>query len=124
MKTKDIQICGTTVTLGYCYATEISFKILSGEDIQPFILESIQMISESKFPDTEKAIFLILAAAMAYSESHEQEPPIDAKTIMYEASPTEVGTALGTVIALWTDFYHIPAGEPKDKEQKGHKRKN
>jgi len=62
---------------------------------------------------------------MAYAESKDEKPVIDDKTLMYEAGPEEIGLALGTVIALWTEFYKMPAGEPKDKEdKKGNKRKN
>lgn len=125
MKTKEITLAGQQVTLGYCYATEISFKILSESDIQPFMIEAVQALGKNQMPDAKKTVCLILAAAMAYAESKDEKPVIDDKMLMYEAGPEEIGLALGTVIALWTEFYHLPAGEPKDKEdKKGNKRKN
>jgi hypothetical protein len=125
MKTKEITLAGQQVTLGYCYATEISFKILSESDIQPFMIEAVQALGKNQMPDAKKTVCLILAAAMAYAESKDEKPVIDDKTLMYEAGPEEIGLALGTVIALWTEFYKMPAGEPKDKEdKKGNKRKN
>ena len=125
MITKEIQLGGKPVTLGYCYATEISFKLLSeGEDIQPFMLEAVQALSENRMPDTKKCVCLILAAAMAYAESKEQDSPIDSKFLIYEASPAELGTALGVVIGLWSEFYELPKGEPKEKEKKGRRGKN
>jgi len=125
MKTVEITIAGKQVTLGYCYATEISFKILSESDIQPFMAEAMQALSENRMPDAKKCLCLILAAAMAYSDSKNEQPAIDDKTLMYEAGPEEFNKAFGAVIGLWSEFYKLPKGEPQDKEdKKGRKRKN
>lgn len=110
-----------TVTLGYCYATEIAYKDLSGEDITAIIQDTINSINAQppRIPDTKRSIYLVLAAVMAYYESLKQEAPIKDIDIMSEATPLELGTALGTIINLWAQFYNIPKGEPEEKPAKG-----
>jgi len=127
MKTKEITIAGKTVTLAYCFGTEIGYKILTDEDVHPFITEAIVAINEkpARMPDLRKTIYLILACATAYYESKKQESPIEDKDLMYNAEPTEIGLALGTALNLYAEFYHLPKDEPEDKETKGgKKRKN
>ena len=110
-----------TVTLGYCYATEIAYKKLSGENITGIIQETIEAINAKppRIPDTERSIYLVLSAAMAYYDSKDEDAPIKDTDLMREISPLELGTALGTIITLWAQFYHIPAGEPAEKPAKG-----
>ena len=110
-----------TVTLGYCYATEIAYKKLSGEDITGIIQETIEAINAKplRMPDTEHSIYLVLAAVMAYYQSKDEDAPIKDTDLMNETTPLELGIALGTIITLWTKFYNIPKGEPEDKPAKG-----
>ena len=117
MTKKEITICGKAVTLAYCFATEISYKILSDEDITKFMQDCIAALQKKTMPDTHRSILAILAAQSAYYESVEQPAPLTDEDLMYNASPLEIGTALGTLIALRAEFYHIPKGEPKDKEE-------
>ena len=121
MITEKITIAGKPVTLGYCYATEIAYKDLSDEDIAAIIQETIACVNAqpARMPDAKRSIYLVLAAAMAYYESKEKASPIEATDLMREASPLELGTAIGTIITLWAQFYHLPAGEPKEKPTKG-----
>ena len=121
MITKEITIGGKSVTLAYCYATEISYKLLSDEDINIFMTEVYECMNDDiqRMPDIRKTIFLILAAISAYYESKGEELPIDDKTLMYECKPEELGTALGVVLGLRGQFYAVPSDEPEDKEPKG-----
>ena len=121
MITKEITIGGKSVTLAYCYATEISYKLLSDEDINIFMTEVYECMNDDiqRMPDIRKTIFLILAAISAYYESKGEELPIDDKTLMYECKPEELGTALGVVLGLRGQFYAVPSDEPKDKEPNG-----
>ena len=116
------------MTLAYCYATEISYKLLSDEDINAFMQEVHECMNAEpqRMPDIRKTIFLILAAISAYYESRGEELPIDDKTLMYDARPEELGTALGVVLGLRGQFYAIPTGEPEDKTEgkAAKKRKN
>ena len=128
MITKEITIGGKPVTLAYCYATEISYKLLSDEDINAFMQEVHECMNAEpqRMPDIKKTMFLILAATSAYYESKGEELPIDDKTLMYETTPEELGTALGVVLGLRGQFYAIPTGEPEDKPdgKAAKKRKN
>ena len=121
MITKEITIGGKPVTLAYCYATEISYKLLSDEDINIFMTEVYECMNDDiqRMPDIRKTIFLILAAISAYYESRGEELPIDDKTLMYDCKPEELGTALGVVLGLRGQFYAVPSDEPEDKEPKG-----
>lgn len=125
MITKEITLCGKQVTLAYCYATEISYKILSDEDITDFIIEVATAIQDkNRMPDIRKTIFLVLASMQSYYESKGEKAPITDKQMMYDSMPEELGTALGVVIGLRTNFYHIPKGEPVDKPNEGSEEKN
>jgi hypothetical protein len=114
MVTKEIKICGKEITLAYCYATEISYKILSDEDINEFCIDISEHIKQNKMPDIRKTIFLVLAAMNAYYEYKGEKPPISDKDLMNEAAPQDIGLALGTLISLRSEFYHVPSGEPSD----------
>jgi hypothetical protein len=37
MITKEVTICGKQVMLAYCYATEISYKVLTDKNIEVFM---------------------------------------------------------------------------------------
>lgn len=124
MITKEITIFGKQVTLAYCYATEISYKILSDEDIISFSQEIVEKIQHEQMPDIKKTIFLILASMQSYYESKGEQCPITDKELMYECTPQEIGKALGTIIALRSEFYHVPSEEPKDKPADGKEEKN
>ena len=124
MITKEITICGKQVTLAYCYATEISYKILSDEDIIDFGQEIVEKIQQDQMPDIRKTIFLIVASMQSYYESKGEQCPITDKDLMYECTPQEIGVALGTIIGLRSQFYHVPSDEPQDKPEEGNATKN
>jgi hypothetical protein len=70
-------------------------------------------------PDIRKTIYLIIASLQSYYESKSETCPITDKELMFECSPQEIGVALGTVIGLRSQFYHIPSDEPKDMVSDG-----
>lgn len=116
MKTKEITICGKQVTLGYCFATEINYKILAEEDITDFIESAIKDIQNEHMPDVRKSIYVILAAISAYCDANGiKEYPITDDKIMFNAPPTEIATAIGTIIGLRSEFYRIPNDELEDE---------
>ena len=114
MITKEITLCGKPVTLGYCFATEISFKDMAEQDITDFMVETIPLIQANQQPDIKSVIYLILSCILPYYEDSAKAPVTD-RDIMRDATPEELGIALGTIITMRADFYHIPAGEPEDK---------
>ena len=124
MKKSEITIAGKAVTLCYCYATEIAFKTLAERDINDFWLEAVPQLREQRMPDVRQTIFLLLASITAYYNSIEDQAPVTDKDLMNEATPQELGEALGTVLRLRGEFYAVPADEPADKPTKGRKRKN
>ena len=131
MITKEITLCGKQVTLAYCYATEISYKILSDEDVISFGKEITEKIQHEQMPDIRKTIYLILASMQSYYDSlpagqdgQKPQSPVTDHDLMYHCTPQEIGQALGTVLGLRGQFYHIPADEPKDKPEEGNAPKN
>lgn len=126
MITKEITLCGKQVMLGYCFATEISYKVLSDEDIADFWESVNEAIQKNVMPEPRKTINLILAAMIPYYESKKEQAPIEDRELMYESTPVELGQALGEIIKMRGEFYHVPSGEPEDNQQqgKGKKRKN
>ena len=104
--------------MAYCYATEIAYKDLSGEDIQDYAIHAASRIQEEKDPDIKKTILAIIAGMMAYYEDADKAPVKDSD-IMKEATPVELGTAMLTILSMRNDFYHVPSGEPEDKQQDG-----
>lgn len=121
---KEIKLCGKQVTLAYNYATEISYKILSDEDIIDFGQEVVEKIQHEQMPDIRKTIFLVIASMQSYYESKDEKCPITDKELMYECTPQEIGVALGTIIGLRSQFYHVPSDEPEDKPAEGKEEKN
>lgn len=117
MKKEKITIAGREVTLAYCYATEIAYKEFTGEDIATYMHEAFVALNEQpkRMPDVKKTIYVVLAAAMAYSNSKDEDASIKDTDMMNDATPQELGTALGTVLSLYTQFYTLPAGEKADE---------
>ena len=125
MITKEITLCGKQVTLAYCYATEIAYKEMSDEDIFDYAQAAVEAIQAQRDPDIKKTIYAIIACMMAYYEDKDKAPVKDSE-IMREATPVEIGTAMLTILSMRQEFYHVPKGEPEDKQEKsgGRKRKN
>lgn len=121
MTTKTITIAGKEITLAYCYATEIGYKLLSDEDINAYMADAMEALKESRMPDIRKTIYVIIAAIKAYIEWQEETPAVTDRDLMYKATPLELGTALGTIIQLRADFYKVPSDEPKDEQPEGKK---
>ena len=120
MKQKETTLCGKTVNLAYCYATEIAFRELTDSDINDFVAEAVDAVSANRMPDIKKTICTLLASMMA---CYDDKLPVTDKELMDEATPTEVGTALGIVLSLRMDFYKLPSGEPEEKTEKRRTRK-
>lgn len=127
METKTTTINGKQVTLAYCYATEINYSnFTNGENASIFIQETAKKIDAltkgdaTAQPDIEKCIYLILAAAIAYSKSKGEDCPITADDFLFSDNPNELYEALSHVILLYGSFYHlIPSEQPKKKGKKG-----
>lgn len=121
---KEIEILGKKVILAYCYATEISYKLLVEEELTPFMQEALTGLQgeQKTMPDVRKTIFAIIAAMTAYYECEGQDAPITDKELMYHATPDELGAAIGTLILAWAEFYKLLPGEKQQAEPKKRKK--
>lgn len=119
MKTKEITICGKQVTLAYCYATEIIYKDITGEDLIDFVQHAIACIREQKDPDAKRTLSVILSLSMAFdqwqSEDGKEAPQqLTLKELMNEAAPAEIGMALLAVLDLRKQFYHVSKSDEEE----------
>ena len=119
----------------YCAATETGFEALSGKKIEiftPTVLEYDEhgkpvKIEPPKASSDDYIKLAMSAIVSAYARNNE-EPPITADAIIYDASPQEVTLLLTTVIKLRTEWYQLPATIPEtetvEDPKKQKKRKN
>ena len=119
MKTKEITICGKQVTLAYCYATEIIYKDITGEDLIDFFLHANDCIRRQKDPDAKRTLSVIISLSMAYDQWKEEdgkEAPqqITLKELMNEAAPAEIGIAMLAAIDLRRQFYHVSKSDEEE----------
>ena len=105
------------VMLGYCFATEILFNEMAGEEVGTFVKEAISQISEGKMPDRKKSMILIQAAMEAYYESVGKKAPITEKDLKDSHHSDEFGTAIGTILGMYIKMNTSPAGENADKKK-------
>lgn len=117
MTTKEITICGTQLTLSYCYAVEIGYKIMADQNIHDFFDEVGKALNEQKMPDIQRTIYLIMASTTAYYESMEEKAPITDKQLIYESSPEDLGNALLAIITLRNEFFKVPSDELTESEK-------
>lgn len=122
MKKKKVKIAGKQVWLAYCYATEIVFNDLTGEDINEFFNE--MFTSKEGKTSPKKLLYPILACAIAYAQGTQTEDALDDKTLMYEAKPSELIEAFKVVVELRNEWYKLPSTEKPEKEEKGNGKKN
>ena len=105
MTQKTITIAGKQVGIAYCFATEIAFKALTGNNIE-----------EANVTNPEQVVYLILAAISAYYQEQEQDAPVTDKDIIYRAKPKELIEALTAVLAMRAEWYESPKGETTEEE--------
>lgn len=117
MTTKEITICGQQLTLSYCYAVEIGYKIMADQNIHDFFDEVGKALNEQKMPDIQRTVYLIMASTMAYYESREEKAPITDKQLIYESSPEDLGNALLAIITLRNEFFKVPSDELTESEK-------
>ena len=105
-----------SVMLGYCFATEIAFKEMSGEDVGKFVRDAVKDLGNNVEPDRQKSIYLIMAAVEAYYESIGKKTPITEKDLMNSHQSGEFGTALGTILGMHIKMNTPPKGDDEDKK--------
>ncbi len=122
MKKKKVKIAGKQVWLAYCYATEIVFNDLTGEDINEYFKEVFT--SKEGKTNPKKLLYAILACAIAYAQGTQTEDALEDKQLMYEAKPQELIEAFKVVVELRNEWYKLPSTEKPEKEEKGNGKKN
>ena len=111
---KSIQICGKTVLMRYCAATETGYEKISGKSSAIFVPD-IEKDEEGKIINikpkamTEDFIILAVAAIIAAYQRKHEEAPVTADDIIYEANPADVTELLKTICELRNEWYNIPA---------------
>ena len=111
---KSIQICGKTVLMRYCAATETGYEKISGKSSAIFVPE-IEKDKEVNIKEvkhnatTEDFIILAVAAIIAAYQRKHEEAPVTADDIIYEANPADVTELLKTICELRNEWYNIPA---------------
>jgi len=105
------------VMLGYCFATEILFNEMAGEEVGTFVKEAISQISEGMMPDRKKSMILIQAAMEAYYESVGKKAPFTEKDLKDSHHSDEFGTAIGTILGMYIKMNTSPAGESNEKKK-------
>ena len=129
---RTISICGQEVRMRYCAATETGFEALSGKKIEiftPTVLEYDEngkpvKIEPPKASSDDYIKLAMSAIVSAYARNNE-EPPITADAIIYDANPQEVTLLLTTVIQMRAEWYQLPATIPATEtdEPKGKKKR-
>ena len=94
---KSITICGKEVRLRYCAATENGFELMSGKKIY-----------EIDFQSQEDLTRLAIASIIAAYERDGQDAPIEAKEILYDATPAEIVELFKTTMELRAAWYEVP----------------
>jgi hypothetical protein len=119
---KTITICGKEVRLRYCAAAETGY-----ESLTPGKTASVFSPTPSKDEDgkeiilppeatTADYIHLALAAVIAAYAKQNEDAPITAEEILYEATPDEVMTLITTVVQLRNEWYKVPEQAVNDKD--------
>jgi hypothetical protein len=132
---KTIKICGKEVQMRYCAAAETGYERLSGQSSDIFVPDVEKdedgniknVIQKAKADDYIK---LAIAAIIAAYARKEQDPPITADDIIYDAEPEEVSALITSVVELRAKWYNIPTvvseqnDTPEETEEGDDKPKN
>ena len=92
---KTIQICGKDVQMRYCAAAETGYERLSGQSSDIFVPE-VERDDEGNITNVKQRakaddyIKLALAAIIAAYARNNEESPVTAEEILYDAAPDEV----------------------------------
>ena len=114
MTQKEITICGHEIKMLYCAATENGFERITKKSTSVFVPtfgkdeKGELVVTAPPTATTEDYLSLAIAAIVAAYSYNDEEPPIDSKNILYEATPDEVKLLLNTIIDLRNEWYGIP----------------
>ena len=123
MTERSINICGHEVRLRYCAATETGYEQISGQSADIFIPnfekdEDGSIINVTPRAKTDDYLKLAIAAIIAAYARQDQDPPITADDIIYDAEPDEVQQLITSVMELRAKWYNIPTVVAESPESK------
>lgn len=112
MEKRDITICGKTVTVAYCFATEIAFRNYASV-----------AINDLDTTNPEHLAYIILSAITTYYQSENIDPPVTDKELLYNSKPEELIAAVKTIIEMQGEWYKSPIADTKkdEKDETGEK---
>lgn len=106
---RTISILGKEVKMRYCAAAETGYEQLSGHSSARFIPQKKDGEVVPAEATTIDFIYLAVASIVAAYAASQEESPITAEQILYEASPFEVGELIKAVSELRSKWYNVPA---------------
>jgi len=122
-----ITICAKEVRMRYCAAAETGYESLSGKSstvFSPIIKERDADGKPTKveppLATADDYIKLGFAAIIAAYSRNDEETPITASEIIYDATPFEVTTLIQSVIELRMKWYAIPDVVPASETDEQH----
>lgn len=120
-----IHVCGFDVRMRYCAAAETSYEKISGRPIDTFLPSSGED-GKQQPPKamTEDYILLAVGAVIAAYSATNEEPPVNATDILYEATPNEVVQIVSEVVKLRAQWYDVPSVIENEGKQEGEQEKN
>lgn len=119
---RTVHICGKDVKMRYCTATETGYEEASGKSSAifiPKIIEGKDGNPTKVIPQSTTADCILLATAgivAAYTRINE-EAPITADNILYEAEPEEVTALIKAILEMRNEWYKVPS--VVNKQDKG-----
>jgi hypothetical protein len=111
---KTITLNGQEVKMIYCTATENGYERLAGQSINAFFpqfgkdSDGNDIIISPAQATTADYITLAISAIVAAYAKDDQDPPIDGKYILYEATRQERDKLLTAIVELRNEWYDIP----------------
>lgn len=105
---KTIKLNGKDVLMRYCSASETGFEQIAGKssDVFSFHREGEELKAPTATLDDYQK--LAIASIVAAYRRKNEEPPITAEYIMYDATSTEINDMITTVIELRNEWYKVP----------------
>lgn len=108
MTEKKIKLNGKDVLMRYCSASETGFEQIAGKSSDVFSFHREGEELKAPTATLDDYIKLAIASIVAAYRRKNEEPPINAEYIMFDASATEINDMITTVIALRNEWYKVP----------------
>ena len=105
---KTIKLDGKDVLMRYCSASETGFEQIAGKSSDVFSFHREGEELKAPAATLDDYIKLAIASIVAAYRRKNEEPPITAEYIMFDATSTEINDIITTVIALRNERYKVP----------------